>query len=144
MSSVPWHVCGMLMWTHLPLISFCMWACLCVCVWTGSEWLPISTAQIRGSPSALCQKRGPSLLLKKNQSLRYYLRDCRSARWIEKAPRIIIIYGAEHWFANIVFSPGFLGFFASWASLGAVRMEPVQNVKTSPVNWLLPYLRWKE
>lgn len=129
------HIC--------PLFPF-VCGHVCVCVWKRSEQLPISTPQICWSPTALCQKLGLSILLKKNQSLHYYLWGCWSARWIEKAPRIIIIYGAEHWFANIFLSPGFPGFFASWASLGAVRMEHIQNLKTSPVNWLLSYLKLKK
>lgn len=74
---------------------------VCGHVWNGSEQLPVSTPQICESPSALFKKLGHSTLRKKNQSIHYYLCDCWSARWIEKAPRIIIIYGAEHWFTNI-------------------------------------------
>lgn len=129
---------------HIYLSSPFVCECVCVRVWDGSGQLPISTLQIRESPNALFWKLGHSTLQKKNHSTHYYLCDCWSARWIEKAPRIIIIYGAERWFTNRFPSPSSVGFFASGASFGAVGMENFQNLKTSRVNRLHPSLKLKE
>lgn len=45
---------------------------------------------------------------------------------------------------TLFLNPSFEGFFASRASLGAMGMEDIQNLKTSRVNWLSSYLRFKE